>query len=227
MTTEVWKTIPAFDDYEASSLGRIRSKPRVRRCKNGQLMPMQGRVLVEMIQSGKGYKRVNLYRGKKMSQHGVHCLVALAFFGAPNGRYVNHIDFDVTNNCVENLEYCTPAENIQHSARHGRLVSHSGEKNPMAKLTTTAVREIADRVRNRERDEVIASDFAVAKATITCIRLGKIWSHVTGFRHSSFRVVRGRKRASELIAAGCQLAFAGIEESTGVARFNLVNKEKD
>lgn len=223
--TEAWKTIPGFEHYEASDLGRIRSKPRLRHHKDGSRNWLHGRVLTEMVQSGKGYKRVNLYRDKHMSQHGVHCLVALAFLGEPSGRYVNHKDFDVTNNQLTNLEYVSPARNVQYSAEHGRLPGRPGESNPQARLTERDVLAIASRIRSRERDAAIAVDFGVAKGTVTAIRLGKIWSHATGFHLHSFRVVCGRRKAAELLAAGQQLAFAGVEESTGVARFDVINDE--
>lgn len=45
----------------------------------------------------------------------VHRLMALTFLANPYGKQqVNHKDKDVTNNCIDNLEWCSQEENQQH-----------------------------------------------------------------------------------------------------------------
>ena len=49
----------------------------------------------------------------------MHYLVALLFLDNPRGcTEVNHIDGDILNNDVSNLEWCTRAENLAHAVKN-------------------------------------------------------------------------------------------------------------
>ena len=53
---------------------------------------------------------------KKVKTVKIHRLVSYAFLEKPFGKnHVNHIDGDIYNNHVDNLEWCTPTENNTHS----------------------------------------------------------------------------------------------------------------
>ena len=68
-----------------------------------------------------GYLSVGLYKGGKRKEHKVHRLVAIAFISNNEEKpYVNHKDFNVQNNNVDNLEWCTPKENTTYSVERGR-----------------------------------------------------------------------------------------------------------
>ena len=59
------------------------------------------------------YKRVALTKDKELHQCYVHRLV-LESIKRELWKECNHIDWDKSNNRVENLEYCTRSENIKH-----------------------------------------------------------------------------------------------------------------
>jgi hypothetical protein len=63
----------------------------------------------------RGYKKVALKVKGTIKEPVIHRLVAEAFIGKPNGKYeVNHIDLNKHNNRVDNLEWITHSENLNH-----------------------------------------------------------------------------------------------------------------
>ena len=67
---------------------------------------------------------ISLSDGKKRATFSVHRLVALLFIDNLNNCLeVNHIDFDKTNNSVDNLEWISRSDNMKHNFKKGNLVS--------------------------------------------------------------------------------------------------------
>lgn len=115
---EVWKTYPEFPFIEASNLGRIRTKDRwVPNGKGKRLV--KGRILKQR-RDRYGYMRVGFCSNGKRFYRTVHRIVATCFLPNPNNLpQVNHIDCDITNNAVSNLEWCTPEYNIAYREKYG------------------------------------------------------------------------------------------------------------
>lgn len=110
---EEWKKIEGFDNYEVSSLGRVRSivsRYADRKYLVGDTDP-------------RGYCRIRLSTGKYTYKRVLlHRLVAQAFIPNPDNKpCVNHLDNDPTNNVVSNLEWCTYSENLKWAQDQGRL----------------------------------------------------------------------------------------------------------
>lgn len=79
------------------------------------------KILSQRIQQG--YCHVGLTINGKAKSCRVHRLVAQAFIPNPENKpYVNHIDGIRSNNNVENLEWCTPRENTQHTVKTGLML---------------------------------------------------------------------------------------------------------
>ena len=79
--------------------------------------------------NNKGYAYVDLRINNKTHRQLVHRLVALTYIPNPkNLPFVNHKDFNPLNNEIENLEWCTAAENVRYSAKRGRYNKMSKAK---------------------------------------------------------------------------------------------------
>ena len=114
---EEWRDIIGYEGlYQVSNFGRVRSLPHWQVYQNGHKHYYKGCIRKLAKSQGKnGYLHVRL--GAKGRQTYVHILVAEAFLDKPDGKTeVNHIDGDKTNNNVDNLEWCTRAENMHHCA---------------------------------------------------------------------------------------------------------------
>ena len=115
---EEWRPVVGYEEsHEVSNLGRVRSKTRlVERTlsfdtSKKAMYPYKGK-LINFYITRKGYHRTSL-NGKK---HLVHRLVADAFIPKVEGKpQVNHINGIKGDNRVENLEWCTNAENQVHA----------------------------------------------------------------------------------------------------------------
>lgn len=113
---EIWKPIKGFEGhYEVSNYGRIRSLDYYSVMRDGRRKTVKGRIMSQ-IPDRYGYPCVNLYdENHKMKHLTVHRLVAIAFIPNPNNLpVINHKDEDKTNNCVENLEWCTVKYNVNY-----------------------------------------------------------------------------------------------------------------
>ena len=122
MIDEVWKPVVGFEGlYEVSNKGRVRSVDRDIIRSDGKVQHKKGVVLKQFI-TNKGYPYVMVNKDYKQHLKTVHRLVAQTFIPNPNNcPVVNHKDEDKTNNCVENLEWCTQSHNMTWNDVHKRV----------------------------------------------------------------------------------------------------------
>jgi len=110
MISEIWRSVVGYEGlYMVSDLGNVRSLDRIGA--DGRLW--KGKLKKQTVGSN-GYLQVKLTKEGRFKDRTIHQLLAEAFLGhIPNGyeSVVNHIDFNKTNNSVENLEIVSPREN--------------------------------------------------------------------------------------------------------------------
>ena len=132
---EIWKDIViekngvSYDfsgKYQVSNMGRVKS-----------LIDNHGKyrehILKPRLNKENKYLQVRLFKGSKGKEFTVHRLVANAFIPNPNNLpIVNHKDENPSNNCVDNLEWCTNEYNLNYGTSRERLSeAKKGDKNPM------------------------------------------------------------------------------------------------
>ena len=127
---EQWKPIAECNGiYHISNHGRVKSYK-------------WGKELILKPATIKGYLAIGIWVNNKHKLHKIHRLVALAFIPNPDNKpQVNHKDGNKLNNHVDNLEWMTNQENIQHAWSTGlcenvRIVAIKSNSKPVVDIAT-------------------------------------------------------------------------------------------
>lgn len=103
MEKEIWKEVPDYDGmYQVSNLGKVKS------------FYFRKESILSPSKNTGGYLVVSLYKNCKSKHFQIHQLVAMAFLEhKPNGSklVVNHINFNRTDNRLQNLEIVSQRQN--------------------------------------------------------------------------------------------------------------------
>jgi len=158
------KKIPNFD-YAVAPDGRVWSYKT-----NKYLRPSLNH---------RGYCTINISNKEKKKNFLVHTLVAKLYIPNPkNLPQINHKDSNKQNNCVANLEWCTPLENMAHSFTVGTHKDIRGSKHFRAKLKEEDIPHIKEAYKAGETQTSIANRYGVTNPIISLIVNGKAWTHV-------------------------------------------------
>ena len=116
---EIWKQVVGYEGvYSVSSHGRLRRDS-------------VGNIIRPCISSG--YQKVVLLKNGIRNGKRLHRLVAEAFLGlCPVGMECNHKNGVKHDNRLENLEWVTPRENMQHASRNGFLTNRKRRSGSIA-----------------------------------------------------------------------------------------------
>lgn len=172
LPNEIWKQIPNFRRYYASNLGRIKSIKH--RGGNEER-------LINTCISGGYYKSVFLNDNGEYKSINAHRLICLAFHPIENyeNLEVNHKDGNKLNNNIDNLEWCSRKQNIEHSIINGLQKAFKGEEVGNSKLKEYQVTEIREKFKPYVYTrKMLAIEYQISEATIKDIVNRKTWNHI-------------------------------------------------
>ncbi|GGZ68317.1 HNH endonuclease [Algibacter mikhailovii] len=172
---EEWKNIVFDDGIAENEQFKISNYGRILNCK--------GETEFEIKKSFiNGYQNLPLKQksGKSTSRY-VHKLVAQHFLEQKDGIYVIHLNYDKTDNHVENLKWATKREKELHQFNNPnwKEIIKKRSRN-IGKLNKGKVKIIKRQLKNnRTRISMIAKRFGVSDTQIHRIKKGENWSQVT------------------------------------------------
>jgi len=159
MKKEIWKKLDFNKLYEISSFGKVVSLQYGKR----KLLSVNSLTV-------KGYVQITIKRKKYL----LHRLIAKNFIPEEIGRNeVNHKNGIKTDNRVENLEWVSRQENIEHAIKNN--LHHHGEKTGSSKLTEKEVLEILE---SSLKYVKLAKIYNVSDSTIGLIKSRKRWKYL-------------------------------------------------
>jgi len=117
-TNEKWVSVLGYDGlYEVSDLGNVKST------KFGK------EKIMKQHTNRYGYCKIDLLNNTKRKKHSVHRLVAIAFLENPENKLqVNHKNGIKSDNRLENIEFNTRKENMNHARKNGLTSNNSGKQ---------------------------------------------------------------------------------------------------
>lgn len=161
-----------------------------------------------------GYYLAHLWFQKKPYYRWVHRMVAETYIENPLGKpQVNHIDGDKSNNHVDNLEWMTSKENIQHAFRI--KLRKTGEGSSNSKISKKDAIRICKLLKeNKLTLEEIANEIGCTYTIVFMIYHKKTWLDISKkydfSNYNKFKPNRGfSKLNEEKVHEICKLLVEG------------------
>lgn len=130
-----WYQVPGYEGlYEFSMPNKIKSLERTIGHRFGGQRKYKGCMVVP-LKDGHGYLRVIIAKDGVKRYFSLHRMIAMIFIPNPENKpCVNHINGNVLDNSIENLEWVTHSENNQHAfdigLRKAPWAGKTGKLNP-------------------------------------------------------------------------------------------------
>ena len=175
---EEWKEVEFDDGIAENEKFKISNYGRIINCKTDKEF-----LVKEYFINGYQNLPVKQKQNGKSTSRYVHKLVAEHFLEQNDGIYVIHLNYDKTDNRVENLKWATKREKEIHQFNNPnweKVVQKRGKK--IGKLNEGKVKIIKRQLKNeKNRINMIAKRFGVSDTQIHRIKKGENWSSVTEY----------------------------------------------
>lgn len=178
---EQWVPIKGYEGYyEISNMGRVKALARKVKAKSSSYIILPEEIRLNRL-NNQGYVRLNFSKNRVVEHLNVHRLVAYAFIPLiPDKPFINHKNGIRHDNRVDNLEWCTTAENVLHGFRsNGRIHPH---KNKFGALHCTSKPVIATNIKTKEE---IFSGSGLLFADTYLVNVNGIYSVLKGRQKSA------------------------------------------
>lgn len=160
---EIWKECPNIPDIQVSDQGR--------------LMRTSSQSIIDGYVTSGGYLTADI---SGVGTFSAHRLIAQTFLPNPENKpEVNHKDGCKTHNAVNNLEWVTPTENMQHAVRTGLKQPLRGQEHPRTALTEEEIVSCSAMKDGGKTYREIADVYGVGSRTVS--------RHVNNYRRNAER----------------------------------------
>lgn len=171
MSTEIWKDIEGFPRYQVSNTGKVRKINKHR----------PPNILTPNVIRG-GYSVIRMQRDGKQYGRMLHRLMFEAFVEPiPDGVEIHHIDFDPSNNNLNNLRMATPQENVRYTRNAGRSNQVRGEGQGNSKHKehqVAATKFLLEKGLSQKRTSDITR---MSYDSVRKVAQGRQWTHVSPY----------------------------------------------
>lgn len=174
---EEWREIKFDEKISEKEKFKISNFGRILNCKGEE------ETLVKKYYIN-GYQNLPLKQvtGKSTSRY-VHKLVAEHFLKKNDGVFVIHLNYDKTDNRLQNLKWATKKEKEVHQFK-GPLYQTGKRKRTYAKLDEAKVRLLKRKIHDpnrKTRMKMLAKRFGISEMQLYRIKSGENWGSVTDY----------------------------------------------
>jgi hypothetical protein len=174
---EEWTDVVGHEGkYKISNLYRVKSLSRFIKTRNQGQRIGRDFILQQYQDKNTKHLKVKLSLNGINKTFGIHVIVARNYIPNPlNLPLVEHLNDIPFDNRPENLIWSTHKKNTQHAFERGLMKGKKGDSHGRSKLKEWQVLEI--RSSSKTQKELVQF-YNVSQATISDIKLNRIWKHI-------------------------------------------------